>query len=122
VVWVEQNLLPREPLSQTGDRLQLPGGSGGRSGPVRSGNRLVLVPRSETHSNGVLPGSVVRTGSMSAALDNSWVLLVTGTYARPRDKPVFFAAGRLGAGARRAEILKDGAWDRYQKTVAGLRT
>ncbi len=115
-IWIHKDLLPREPdrLSCTGDRLQIP-----EDAAVDSGNRKVLLPRSEKNPGGVDPDSVTRISEMSARLSDSWVLLVTDTNARAAAKPVYFAAGRLGPDAAACDIPPEETWELYQKVVAG---
>ena len=113
VVWVDQELLPRgeDGLLCTGDRLRIPAGAA-----VDSGDRKVL------RRADVDPEDVDRTAGMSAALDDSWVLLVTDTKARTPGKPAYFAAGRVGPDSLRCSLPEDpdgDAWAVYGKVVDG---
>jgi RAMP superfamily len=113
VIWVDQALLPRGQggVAATGDRLQIPAGAA-----VDSGDRKVLRPAEAS------PREVERRSGMGAALDDSWVLLVTDTRARTPGQPAYFAAGRIGPGSRRCQVPGDGhggAWAAYCRVVDG---
>ncbi|HUY47570.1 MAG TPA: hypothetical protein VMV92_17855 [Streptosporangiaceae bacterium] len=113
VIWIDQELLPRSGnrLPRTGDRLRLPAGAA-----VDSGDRKVLRPSE------VAPEDVGLIAGMSAALEDSWVLLVTDTKARTPGKPAYFAAARLGRDSLRCRISDDtgvAAWAVYLEVVDG---
>jgi hypothetical protein len=109
VIWVDHRVLPssEERVPHTGDRLTLPAHKA-----VDSGNRSVL------RSQDVGPGDVCHTAGMSAALDDSWVLLVTDTHARAAGRPVYFAAGHVGPGVRRLTV-PGSTWETYRHVVDG---
>jgi len=114
-IWIHKDLLPGDAdrLSCTGDRLRVP-----EDAAVDSGNRKVLLPRTEKNPGGVSPESVARVSEMDARLADSWVLLVTDTGARSAKMPMYFAAGKAGPDAVRCEIPPD-TWELYQEVVAG---
>ena len=102
-VWIPRELLPREEgrLPRTGDQLLYEG----QAGPFPAGAltgvaaRRVVTAKSQKHPKGLMPGSIVRAGQMGAVTSECWVLLVTDTNARDADRPVYFAAGRIGPSA-----------------------
>jgi len=124
---IDEDLLPAsaDGLPQTGDRLRFPVSAIDGSGTIPA-----------LRSGDVPPEEVVRVAGMNASLDDTWVLLVADTNARPAGKPVFFTAGLLGPGARMLTIpartadrtgsgAEKSAWDLYLKVVDGaddLRT
>ena len=114
-VWIDHELLSAggTRICQTGDRLSIPAARA-----VDSAGRSVL------RGPAVTPEELTRTGTMSTALDDSWVLLVTDTRARTLDKPVYFVAGRVGPGIPRCAI-PPATWETYRQVVNGaddLRT
>lgn len=121
-VWIPQELLPRDEgrLPRTGDQLLYEG----QAAPFPAGAltgvaaRRVVAAKSQQHPKGLAPGSIVRAGEMGAVTSECWVLLVTGTNARAADRPVYFAAGRIGPGASLYKVPEP-AWKAFQEVVAG---
>ncbi|HET9894379.1 MAG TPA: RAMP superfamily CRISPR-associated protein [Streptosporangiaceae bacterium] len=112
VFWVDQRLLPRRGgrMPQTGDRLKVPWGKAFDSGS----NRRLLRPQD------VAPDEIEHLGELEPGADlaESGLLLVTDTGARAKDKPVYFAVGRIGTDTPSCAVSAQ-AWDTYKQTVDG---
>ena len=124
-VWIPRELLPREEdrLPRTGDQLQFlsAAGTAGRlPAAALTGirDRRVVAVRSPEHPQGVVSGGIVRAGELGAVTGECWVLLATDTNARAADRPVYFAAGRIGPEAISCEVPRS-AWDGYREVAAG---
>jgi hypothetical protein len=124
-IWIPKELLPQNEgrVPRTGDHLQFRSPQGDTVPPPENaltgtGTRRVLLARSEKHPQAATPDSIVRVGELGPVSAECWVLLVTDTNARAVDRPVYFAAGRIGPGAPSYTVPPE-TWKSYQEVVAG---
>lgn len=123
--WVPAGLLPGgedDPVC-SGDQLEYttvsgkPGDFPGKAvtGPA---TRRVVHSLSDTHPDGILPGSLVRKRKMGPVAADCKVVLVTDTNARNTQRPLYFVVGNIGPDSRRKGVEGD-AQERYLRTVEG---
>jgi hypothetical protein len=122
-IWIAQELLPRDGggLPRTGDQLRFRSAAGETVVPPAGalagpGTRRVLLAGSPKHPQCIPPGGIIRVGGLGAVAGECWALLVTDTNARAAEPPVYFAAGRIGAGARSCQVPPQ-TWERYRDVV-----
>ena len=124
-VWIPERLLPRgeDWLPRTGDQIQYRP-RGDKEAPLPEGvitgpsTRRVMHAESETFPDGIEREALARVGTMGEVTQDCWVVLVTDTNARQLDRPVHFAAGRIGRGAPSCGIPEN-TWKTYLDVVAG---